>query len=36
VRNGVRMSGTPTEIRSASPELGEHTEEILAELKAGA
>ena len=33
VRNGVRMSATPPEIRSASPELGEHTEEILAELK---
>lgn len=35
VRNGVRMSATPPAIRSASPELGEHTAEILAELKAG-
>lgn len=35
VRNAVRMSATPPEIRSASPELGEHTEEILAQLKAG-
>ena len=32
LRNGLRMSGTPTSIRSASPELGEHTEEVLAEL----
>jgi crotonobetainyl-CoA:carnitine CoA-transferase CaiB-like acyl-CoA transferase len=36
VRNAVRMSATPPEIRSASPELGEHTDEILAQLKAGA
>ena len=36
VRNGLRMSATPLEIRSAAPELGEHTEEILAQLKAGA
>jgi crotonobetainyl-CoA:carnitine CoA-transferase CaiB-like acyl-CoA transferase len=36
VRNGVRMSETPPEIRSASPELGEHTDEILAKLKVGA
>jgi formyl-CoA transferase len=35
VRNGVRMSATPPQIRSASPELGEHTDEILAQLKAG-
>jgi crotonobetainyl-CoA:carnitine CoA-transferase CaiB-like acyl-CoA transferase len=35
VRNGLRMSATPPEIRSAAPELGEHTEEILAQLKAG-
>lgn len=34
VRNGVRMSATPPQIRSASPELGEHTEEILQQLKA--
>jgi crotonobetainyl-CoA:carnitine CoA-transferase CaiB-like acyl-CoA transferase len=33
VRNGVRMSATPPQIRSASPELGEHTEEILSQLK---
>lgn len=32
LRNGLRLSGTPAEIRSPSPELGEHTEEILAEL----
>jgi crotonobetainyl-CoA:carnitine CoA-transferase CaiB-like acyl-CoA transferase len=36
VRNGVRMSQTPPDIRSAAPELGAHTEEILAEIKAGA
>lgn len=36
VRSGVRMSVTSPEIRSASPELGEHTDEILAELKVGA
>jgi len=35
VRNGVRMAATPPQIRSASPELGEHTDEILAQLKAG-
>ncbi len=34
VRNGLRMSATPPAITSASPELGEHTEEVLAELKA--
>ncbi len=33
VRNGVRMSATPPQIRSASPELGEHTQEILSQLK---
>jgi formyl-CoA transferase len=33
VRNGLRMSATPPEIRSAAPELGEHTAEILAQLK---
>jgi crotonobetainyl-CoA:carnitine CoA-transferase CaiB-like acyl-CoA transferase len=32
VRNGLRMSATPPEIRSAAPELGEHTDEILAQL----
>jgi crotonobetainyl-CoA:carnitine CoA-transferase CaiB-like acyl-CoA transferase len=36
VRNGVRMSATPPAIRSAAPELGEHTEEILAQIKTGA
>jgi len=36
IRNAVRMSATPPDIRSASPELGEHTEEILAQLKATA
>jgi crotonobetainyl-CoA:carnitine CoA-transferase CaiB-like acyl-CoA transferase len=36
VRNGLRMSATPPEIRSAAPELGEHTEEVLAQIKAGA
>jgi crotonobetainyl-CoA:carnitine CoA-transferase CaiB-like acyl-CoA transferase len=33
VRNALRMSGTPLELRSAAPELGEHTDEVLAELK---
>ena len=33
VRNGVRMSATPPQIRSAAPELGEQTEEILSQLK---
>lgn len=32
VRNGVRLSKTPTRIHTASPELGEHTDEVLAEL----
>jgi crotonobetainyl-CoA:carnitine CoA-transferase CaiB-like acyl-CoA transferase len=32
VRNGLRMSDTPPDIRSAAPELGEHTDEILAIL----
>ena len=32
VRNGVRMSQTPPTIRTASPELGEHTQDILASL----
>jgi formyl-CoA transferase len=36
VRNGVRMSANPPDIRSAAPELGEHTDEILAQIKAGA
>ena len=33
VRNGVRMSGTPPEVKTAAPELGEHTDEVLASLK---
>lgn len=33
LRNGLRMSATPPSIRSGPPELGEHTEEVLAELK---
>jgi crotonobetainyl-CoA:carnitine CoA-transferase CaiB-like acyl-CoA transferase len=36
VRNGLRMSATPPGIRSAAPELGEHTDEILAQLDADA
>jgi formyl-CoA transferase len=34
VRNGVRMSDTPTSVRTCSPELGEHNEEILTPLRA--
>jgi crotonobetainyl-CoA:carnitine CoA-transferase CaiB-like acyl-CoA transferase len=34
VRNGLRLSETPTEIRTVAPELGEHTDEILAEIEA--
>ena len=33
IRNGVRMSETPPTIHSAAPELGEHTDEVLTELK---
>jgi crotonobetainyl-CoA:carnitine CoA-transferase CaiB-like acyl-CoA transferase len=36
VRNALRMSATPPHIRSAAPELGEHTDEVLAQIKAGA
>jgi crotonobetainyl-CoA:carnitine CoA-transferase CaiB-like acyl-CoA transferase len=36
VRNGLRMSATPPAIRSAAPELGEHTDEILAQLDSAA
>ncbi len=32
VRNGVRLSETPTSIRTCSPELGEHNDEILTTL----
>ena len=34
VRNGVRMSDTPTTVRTCSPELGEHNDEILTPLHA--
>lgn len=33
VRNGVRLSETPNEVRCCSPELGEHNEEILGALE---
>lgn len=33
VRNGLRMSDTPVSVRTCSPELGEHNEEILAPLR---
>ena len=36
VRNGLRMSATPPRIATPSPELGEHTEEVLAEARARA
>jgi crotonobetainyl-CoA:carnitine CoA-transferase CaiB-like acyl-CoA transferase len=29
VRNALRMSDTPVEIRSPAPDLGEHNDEIL-------
>ena len=32
VRNGLRLSKTPTSIRTCAPELGEHTAEVLAGL----
>jgi formyl-CoA transferase len=32
VRNPIRMSATPPEVRSAPPMLGEHTDEVLREL----
>ncbi|MEA2992743.1 MAG: hypothetical protein QOD40_1663 [Alphaproteobacteria bacterium] len=34
VRNALRMSATPLEIHSAAPELGEHTDAVLAEIAA--
>lgn len=34
VRNGLRLSGTPAEVRSCSPELGEHNDEVLTPLRA--
>jgi formyl-CoA transferase len=33
VRSGLRMSGTPLNTPVASPELGEHTDEVLADLE---
>jgi len=33
VRIPLKMSSTPPEIRRGAPGLGEHTEEILAELR---
>ena len=36
VRNGLRMSATPPAIHAAAPDLGEHTEEVLAALRANA
>ena len=36
VRNGLRMSATPPAIYSAAPDLGEHTEEVLAALRTNA
>jgi len=32
LRPPVRMSDTPTAVRRPAPRLGEHTEEVLAEL----
>ncbi len=34
VRNGVRLSDTPTAVNTCSPELGEHNESILGPLRA--
>lgn len=34
VRNGLRMSDTPTAVNTCSPELGEHNDEILGPLRA--
>jgi crotonobetainyl-CoA:carnitine CoA-transferase CaiB-like acyl-CoA transferase len=34
VRNGLRMSDTPTAVNTCSPELGEHNNEILGPLRA--
>ena len=33
VRNGVRLSDTPTAVNTCSPELGEHNDEILGPLR---
>ena len=32
VRNGLRLSETPTDIHAPSPELGEHNDEIFSAL----
>jgi len=32
VRNAVRMTGAPPSVRSASPDAGDHTDEVLDEL----
>ncbi len=35
LRPPVRMGDTPTSVRRPAPRLGEHTDEVLAELAAG-
>ncbi len=36
VANGVRLSATPAAIKSAAPQLGQHTDEVLKTIAAGA
>ncbi|MDB5594110.1 MAG: hypothetical protein JWM36_1071 [Hyphomicrobiales bacterium] len=36
VRNGLRLSDTPASVRTCSPELGEHNDEILTSLRQAA